>query len=88
MTLYNEIPAEIKSRLSDNGAVCFVSKTGNQILFVYRAHDIEEGRVAILSAKCRLTRGSWNPLMLQNYAEMVGLKLDNIRSFQQYFNRE
>lgn len=85
-----EIPVEIRGRLEGNGAVCFVSKTGNQIEFVYNAVDIDGdgSRIALLSAKCRLTRGGWNPLMLQNYAESVGLHLENIRSFERYFARD
>ncbi len=89
-TRFMELPPEIRDRLSGNGAVCFLSKSGNQIEFVYAAADIDGTgeRFALLSAKCRLSRGGWNPLMLQNYANQVGLRLENIKSFEKYFNRD
>lgn len=84
-TRFKELPVEIRSRLRGNGAVAFISKTGNQIEFVYGAENID-GRTAIMSAKCRLDRGAWNPLMLQDYAERVGLHLENLRRFKEFYS--
>lgn len=67
-------------------AFLFVSKTNDQVLFLFADHQVDfDGvpRKVIDSRRLRLGTGTWNPHMLQNYANMVGIQLVGIKRFEQ-----
>lgn len=70
--------------LGKNDIVVFVSKRGNQLLFIHGFGEIDS-RPVLPSVKYRLLQGSWNPLMLRNYAEKAGMKIDGLKMFEDYF---
>ena len=75
-------------QLGADDCVCFISRLGTQLVFVGRPEQIELGtrkRTIISSRRLRLDGGQWNPLMLSNYAEAVGLKLDGLKKFEDHF---
>jgi hypothetical protein len=64
----------------------FISKTGNQVVFIFRDPEVDFNGVSrrvVDSRRLRLGSGTWNPYMLQNYANSVGIKLEGIKSFEQ-----
>ncbi len=73
--------------LGKGEAFLFISKGGNQVIFVFRdpIDFVEKGKVRSVtdSRRLRLDGGSWSPYMLQNYAEAVGLHLAGIKRFEQ-----
>lgn len=73
-------------------AYLFVSKSGNQLMFVLNyKKDIKlhkSKRDIIESLRLRLSGGRWNPLMLANYAEEVGVKLLGIRKYEEIFEEQ
>ena len=76
-------------RLGPGDAVCFISLTENQILFVYkpmllRTKDDSKSIVALQSRRLRLFSGHWHPWMLANYAAQVNLEL-NLKSFEDHY---
>ena len=74
----------------DFDAVCFVSKTGNQILFMYKLTTVPSDtgveKVVIRSTRFRLLgKSSWSPEMLAVYAASVGIEIINITRFERYW---
>ena len=72
-------------------AVCFISLTENQILFVYRPWYIKESDgdkhyLALHSRRVRLFSGTWHPWMLANYAAQVNLDI-NLKSFEDHYKQ-
>lgn len=69
--------------------VCFISTNRRQIVFVQAPREWHTASSldcqVFASRRLRLTRGGWNPLMLKNYAEEVGLVLDGLRRFEEHF---
>lgn len=63
-------------------AYLMVSKNGKQLCWILRYSDVPKH---IDSLKFRITRSTWNPQMLANYAEQVGLELVGIRKFEDQF---
>jgi hypothetical protein len=66
--------------VSSNEVVCLVNKKRTQIVFVSAAKVVEGARHReiniVHSRRLRITSGgSWNPLMLSNYASEVGIEL-------------
>lgn len=84
---FAKIPKGRRESLKFGEAICFISRTGNQIVFVHRSDDMgktargKERRV-VYSTRLRLTRGSWSPDMLANYADDVGLQLIGLKRFE------
>lgn len=74
--------------LKTDDVVCFLSKRRNQIAFVWNLdlYGINKGkRVEITRCvRLRLSQGTWNPLMLANYAERVGLTLTGLARFEDH----
>ena len=83
-----EAAGEIPKNLKPGDVVCMVSSSRNQVVFVFppyeHAHDGKVIRV-INSRRLRISGGAWNPLMLQNYAADVGLRLSGITRFEEHF---
>ncbi len=74
-----------------NDIVIFVSLTRNIMYFVH-GHRVVRGSDSITkvlwSEKLRLDTGdTWNPLMLVNYAERVGLKLVGLKRFEEFYKK-
>ena len=58
--------------------VMLVSRSGDQILFVYRPKKLaRNGRMVrvIHSERLRLEGGTWSPALLRQYAAQIGIKL-------------
>jgi len=74
-------------------AFLFISKSGNQMIWVLHVGNMKflkhNGAVIkriIDSRKWRIQGGSaWNPMMLADYAEEVGLELVGIKKFAQLY---
>jgi|APSaa5957512576_1039674.scaffolds.fasta_scaffold96763_2 hypothetical protein len=89
LNLYRTTPS-YPGDLKKGEAFLFLSKTGNQIIFVFHAVALEEEdgkiREVIDSRRLRLPHGAtWHPYMLQNYAEEVGIHLIGIKSFKDIY---
>jgi hypothetical protein len=85
---FNEIIKKHKiDQLAPNEVVCLKSLGGAQMVFMYRPREIEltSGRGTAMvyrSVRLRLTRSTWNPMMLQNYANEVDIQLEGLRRFE------
>lgn len=91
-TNFREIVAREKLELRSGEVVCMRSMTGGQLVFVWRPDKVDAGQgntVEVLtSRRLRLEGGqTWNPLMLANYASLVGLKIENLRRFEEHWRR-
>ena len=78
--------------LGPGDVVLLQSQSGGQMVFMYRPVDLNfetmecagarrGGATAYKSVRLRLSRSTWNPLMLQDYANEVGLELEGLRRF-------
>lgn len=82
---------QFQRSLKKDDVICLLSRRGNQLAFVWdldllgiqRGERIEVTRCVRL----RLSRGAWNPLMLANYAEHVGLTLTGLARFEDHMKR-
>jgi hypothetical protein len=96
-TLFNELPVAFRRKLKGTDAVCFISGTGNQVVFVYGFTSVgmtqaigphKSRRYGIVtSVRLRLTGSTWNPLMLQNYADECGIELAGIKRFEDHYEK-
>src|SRR5574341_1444635 len=84
-TNFDLIAKPMRLRLKAGVAALLVSGRGDQLIFVYGYGAVDDDHVALRSERLRLTSGSWNPLMLANYAAEVGLHLDGIKKFEDYY---
>jgi hypothetical protein len=74
-------------RFKSNDAVLFLSKKRDQLIFVYGFFmtNGEDGvRRFLRSERLRLDGGTWDALMLQNYANDVGIRLEGIKTFEEH----
>jgi hypothetical protein len=72
--------------LGRNEAFLFVSGTGNQLVWLLNIADGPMGHPIVDSRRWRFTgSSSWNPMMLANYAEEVGIELVGIKKFEDSF---
>lgn len=73
-------------------AYLFISKSGNQLLFVLNYKSgvkvAKTNRQVVESLRLRVSGGHWNPLMLANYAEDVGVKLLGVRRYEEIFEEQ
>lgn len=94
-TLFDEVKADRKlwrGRLGPDETYLFVSLTGNQLLFVLGDHEIESRPGTRFSTKrqlldyrgWRIEGGTFEPHMLENYANSVGLTLGRA-TFEEYW---
>lgn len=79
--------------LSMQEAVCFVSRTGNQVLFMFNpvslsyedGHGTDRNTVGYLELRVRLeSKAPFDAMMLQVYANMAGIELIGIRRFETF----
>ena len=72
--------------------VCFVSGNRSQVVFVQAPTDFHTAggldAKVYASRRLRLDRGAWNPLMLADYAEQVGLRLDGLKKFKEHYEEQ
>lgn len=85
MTNFDLVAKRMKLRLKKGEAALLISNRGNQLVFVYGYGAVDDEHVCLRSERLRLTSGSWNPLMLANYAGQVGLQLEGIRRFEDHY---
>jgi hypothetical protein len=88
-TLYESLNQKEVKRMRGSDAVCFVSRTGNQVLFVYRSTHVGIGargtaKAIITSIRLRLTSGRFTPSMLTTYALDCGLAIEGAKRFEHY----
>jgi hypothetical protein len=79
---------DVAATLREGDAICFLSQGEDQIVFVhgFDAWEDEAGKTVQVLATSRLRISTkWDPLMLANYAEKVGLRLDGLKRFEDYF---
>ena len=75
------------AKLKKDDAVLFLSRKGDQLIFVhgFSMTNGQKGAIRFLrSERLRLDGGVWDALMLQNYARMVGIHLMGIKTFEEH----
>lgn len=100
-TLTNEVMKEIRDlKLGQRDAICMLSSNGKILRFVFgfleddmidaKGHTVQDKRTRILpSRQYRITQhGTFNPLMLANYAESMGIELIELKRFESYVKQE
>lgn len=92
-TNYEAVKSGLRGiKLDRYDVVLLVSKTESQVMFVYQPTEIElrPGRKSEVLRSIRLRlrgKGAWNPYMIANYAEEVGIKLEGIKTFQEHYEK-
>lgn len=86
-TIYQEFKKNksFPGELGASEAFLFVSRSGNQLLWVLNVTKIDaksSQQTLIDTRRWRLSGSTWHPFMLQNYAAEVGLELIGIRRFE------
>lgn len=79
-----------KHSVKPGQVVLFLSKSKDQMVFVhgFSALKVSDAiRRVLWSERLRLDRGTWNPLMLVNYAERVGLGLVGLKRFEDFYKK-
>ena len=75
--------------LTKDDVVAFVSKRGNQLLFIHGFEQLKticgDARTMLPSVRYRIVNGTWSPYMLANYALNAGIKVEGIKSFEEHF---
>ena len=75
--------------LGKNEVFLFVSRTGNQLLWVLNLTSLDavgSQQSMIDTRRWRLSGSYWNPMMLANYAADVGLDLVGIKRFEELYD--
>lgn len=97
MTNYREWKEESGRDLGNGEALCIVSLTGNQMVFVWKpipfqsitpngSSKVHQSEV-FLSVRIRMDiAGWWEPRMLRDYANQVGLELIGLKRYEEFFN--
>jgi hypothetical protein len=93
LSMLDSLPKASREALANtpySGAVCFVSKLGNQLRFVWHENEADPkrtggGRRATMYANLRLDSGTWSGEMLGEYARRVGLHLVGIKSYTEWY---
>lgn len=79
--------------LGPQDVVCMVSLSRQQIVFMYRKETIDvsgyglrKGTADVFhSERLRLSRSTFEPKMIQNYANQIGIVLDGFRRFEDIY---
>ncbi len=93
VTNYNAFAKSKKfpGELKPNEAFLFISKSGNQLMWVLNVieFDNERGRTIEIfdTRRWRILRSTWDPYMLQNYANEVGIHLVGFRRFEEVYSK-
>lgn len=90
-TNFEEMKKKERLQIHGSDVVCFRSQSRNQVVFVWAPTTInlsEYGKkgaaIVFRSQRLRLSHGTWDPLMLQNYAEALGIHLVGIKRLEDY----
>ena len=90
-TLFMQLGEAFRRSLKWNDCVCFVSKSGDMVQFVWGEDNVKTGnRVwpVLSSAKLRLEkRNAFSGLMLGNYAAKGNLEIEGLKLFQEHFTK-
>jgi len=76
--------------LGPHDVVALHSQSGGQVVFVYAPMEVEPAngrtRKVLRSERVRLTEGhgQWSELMIADYAERVGIRLEGIKKFAEH----
>jgi hypothetical protein len=68
-----------------NPVLLFINKSRTVLQFVGGCHSISTGHRVLAVAELRLDHGTWNPLMLADYAKECGIELVGIKSFKEHY---
>jgi len=75
--------------LKGNDVILLISKSRDQLVFVYGFDALDKNQILFTSRMRILTakggKGVWNPLMLKNYAEEQGIDLEGLKKFEEYY---
>lgn len=75
--------------LTADDVVAFVSKRGNQLLFIHGFERLAtvrgDERTMLPSIRYRIVNGTWSPYMLANYAKDAGIEVEGLKSFEEHF---
>jgi hypothetical protein len=96
VTLFHEAMTEAgELTLGHDDCILLVSQSEKLLKFVWRQITTSRKNVDGTNGKLstvvssQLYRivdgGTWNPLMLANYAEQVGIQLEGLKKFEQYY---
>lgn len=85
-----EQPTFPKGGLGSGDCLLFLSRGMNQLLFLWSPTNTEDTqrhgkRTIFRSIRLRIEGGTWNPLMIQNYANEVGLEFVGLRNFREQY---
>lgn len=89
-TNFEEHAKKGRWKLKANEVVCFVSRLKTQVVFVHTPQGMGETsqgneRIVVRSQRLRISYGTWDPMMLANYANMAGIRLEGIRRFEEHY---
>lgn len=87
---FNAILKKYKLQLGPDDVVLMMSQSRNQLVFMHRNKILDlskfgkrQGEATVYhSQRLRLSNSTWDALMLQNYANKVGIQLDYLRRFE------
>ena len=98
LTLFNEAMKAHKGlKLGSDDCVLFISGNGKILKFVYGFTEQEVMRYSTKETTGNTTKilestvyridgsGTWNPLMLRNYADAAGVSLIGLKRFEQHY---
>lgn len=89
-TLWDTAKQKHKLTLGKNECALFISRSGNQAVFIVRTSEIQGKRNVYSvteSRRWRLSGGTWSDDMLEDYANAVGLHLAGFETFEQKFTK-
>lgn len=76
--------------LNKDDVIVFISKTGNQLLFIHGFEDLENGegeiRMMLPSQRYRIVNGTWDYHMLVDYGKKAGVKVTGLPTFHEHFS--
>ena len=84
LTNFQEMAVTERSQLKTGDCVMLLSLSENQLVFVYGFTDFGRGTV-LRSERLRLSAGTWDPLMLAEYAAKAGIELDGLKRFEEHY---
>jgi hypothetical protein len=89
MTIWLELESrhhKLAESFGPNDVAAVKNSHGTQLMFLSRPVHLGSTWV-FRSERLRLTSGSWNPLRLTDYANSVGLHLENLPTFEDILRR-
>jgi hypothetical protein len=81
-------PGTIPPDVKKGEVVLMLSTLRNQLVFVYPPYEAQFNGTTVkivASRRLRIEGGRFDPRMLANYAEDVGLRLEGMKRYEEYF---